>query len=269
MAAPASILYVGDWTAPRLIAKRITQRFGELDTARLRYVSTASTPFSDGQAAPGMSGFYLDEVESEQQGGRYIHDCSAVGLAGQKRTKGHPQRNDEYLDWDTVTDEYLTTNANVFRSGQLGSYGGTTVCTSATSVPVLGGIFRVRGTFRGIITAKVRERTISSNGQTVSGDTITVNLPGGWNTPRKGQAQLPKVTVTDKYRGTSAPPTNLIPGPATPPNAPAVKIISVFGDVTRYWPAGWHLAGVSGTQIGTSGLWESEWHYEYQYPATP
>jgi hypothetical protein len=75
--------------------------------------------------------------------------------------------------------------------------------------------------------------------------------------------------VTDRFITTSAPPTNVIPGNATPPNAPAIKVITVSGvDVTRHWPGGWRMSSVSGQQIGNNSLWENEISYEYQLPVT-
>ena len=271
MDMPAIISH-GD-IASLLVEKRITRRLDGLDTGVLRYTTIDPNAFAEGQSVPDAPGLIIQQAESEQDGEDFDFTLSVLGVDGSKparRLKGFPDRHYNLLDWDRVEDAWLTTNPNLIQEGQTGNFGGTMVCLSANDKQIHPGWYEVRGSFVGIMrNRKDRQRVIRSNGFTVSGDSITVNLPGGWSTPRKGQAQLPKVVVEDTYIGFNPPPTNLIPGPATPPNAPSVKIITVSGDdVTSYWPAGWHLASVGGEQLGERGLWKSTWTYEYQQERT-
>lgn len=271
MDMPAIISH-GD-TAPLLTERRITRRLDGLDTGVIRYTTTDPDAFSEGQSLPDAPGLIIQQAELDQDGLDFDFTLSVLGVDGVKparRLKGFPDRRYNLLDFDRVEDAWLTSNPSLIQEGQTGNFGGTTVCLSASDKLIHPGWYEVRGSFIGILrNRKDRKRVIRSNGFTVSGDTITVNLPGGWTTPRKGQAQLPQVVVEDTYIGFNPPPTHLIPGPATPPNAPNVKVITVTGDdVTSYWPAGWYLSSVGGNQIGERGLWESTWIYTYQMPYT-
>lgn len=267
-----AIIAHGD-TVPLLTDKRIVRRLDGLDTGTLRYTTTNPNAFAEGQALLDAPGLIVQDCECEQDGDDYDFTLSVLGIDGGKasrRLKGFPDPHYSLTDWDRVEDAWLTSNPNQIVEGQLGSFGGTTVCISANPKPVYIGWYEVRGSYIGIIRQKPRQRTISVNGQTISGESITVNLPGGWTTPQKGQAQLPKLVVRDRYLGFTPPPTNLIPGPAQPPNAPQVKFFTVSGtDVTRYWPGGWHLASLGSEQIADKGIYAVDWIYEYQYPITP
>jgi hypothetical protein len=78
---------------------------------------------------------------------------------------------------------------------------------------------------------------VTSNGQVISDDQLRVQLEGGWNDFRKGQASLPKIVITDTYPSLSPPATNAVPGYRTPPNAPGVRRISFNGtNVRKVWP---------------------------------
>lgn len=272
MAAPPSSIIRGDLSQPVLIGRQLRRRFDDLDQGTLKYVSNSRDSFTPGQALATMPGLTVDDVDSvEDGGGLWEHTLTVIGrLGGERRKRGFPDPTYSLTDWDKVEDVWITTNARKITQGQIGSFGGNTVCVSVNPKPLWGSWFEVRGTFVGIIQNKPRQRTITVNGQTISGDKLVVQLPGGWTTPQRGQAQLPKLVVKDRYYGIAAPPTALIPGPAEPPDPPAVKFFTVSGlDVTRYWPGGWHLASISNEQISDRALNATDWVYEYQYPVTP
>jgi hypothetical protein len=242
-----------------------------LDTLVLPYAAPTRGAFADGATAPApWSSFRIADIDQEQDGDEWLLTLNCEGLAAERRRRGFPRIVENAADWDTAEDGYITTNANRFQAGQIsGAYGGTCVCLSASSSLLRTGIYEWNARFVGIISAKPRTRSISVAGRTVSGDAVTVNLPGGWTTPRKGEAQLPQVTVTDTYITSSPPPTNLLPGPAVPPNAPAVKNIPLSGsNLTYHWPNGWMLASITGEQLPGSSLWKNTWTYQWQLPVT-
>lgn len=272
MPAPTASIIRGDTSVPVLIGRRIKKNADTLDTGTLNFVSVNEDEFQIGQVIDQLPGLYVDSVDSnEQGGGLWEHAVEVIGkLGGERRMKGFPDIQYALTDWDRVEDSWITSNADKIKEGQVGNFGGTVVCLNANSKRISPGWYEVRGSFVGLIRPKPRQRTITVNGQTISGERLVINLPGGWSEPQKGQAQLPKIVVKDRYLGFTPPPTHLIPGPAVPPNPPSVNFFTVTGqDVTRYWPGGWHLASLAGEQIADKGLHAVDWIYEYQYPVTP
>lgn len=267
---PTAAILHGDFSQPLLLERDITRRLNGLDAGTLRYLASTENAFAPGQLIGGLE---IEDCQRTQDGGLYEFALQLVGVDGVKparRLRGFPEKQYVLNDWDQIEDAWITTDEHMFQQGQLGSFGGTTVCVAALPRPLYGSYFEVRGRFVGILSPKGRQRTMSVNGQTISGDLMVVNLPGGWNTPRKSVAQLPKLVVRDRYFSTSPPPTTLLPGPATPPNAPQVKVMTFSGtDVTHYWPGGWYLASISNQEIGESSLHATDWIYEYQFPITP
>ena len=260
-------------TAPLLTEKRLIRRANGLDGGTLRYSATSADAFHDGDTLADAPGLIVQDCEYELDGTDFDFSLSVLGVDGAKaerRLDGFPDPHYSLTDWDRVEDAWLTRTPGKITEGMTGSFGGSTVCVSCNPKPLEAGWYEVRGSFVGIIRPKPRQRTITVNGQTISSDKLVVNLPGGWTTPQKGVAQLPKIVVRDRYFGMSLAPTQLIPGPATPPNPPAIKVFTLSGvDVTRYWPGGWHLSSLGDDQIADRSLHAVDWVYEYQWPVTP
>lgn len=265
-----------DLATPLFLDEDITERSEGLDTGTLHFLARDRHAFITGVMVPveAYAGLKIMNLRRVNDGSAYEFWLDVKGVNGPKaarRLEGFPEVTHSFTDWDHVEDAWITNNPNQIVEGQIGTFGGSTVCGTARSKPLTSpGWYEVRGSFSGIIRPKPMQRSISVNGQTISGDRITVNLPGGWTTPRKGVVQLPKIVVRDRYHSLSPPPTNLIPGPLKPPNAPQVLFLSVTGtDLTQYWPGGWHLASLASEQMADRGMYVTDWIYEYQYPATP
>jgi|GEM_PF-5393268 len=272
MPAPVASIIRGNTSAPILIGRQLKRRADELDEGMLKFVSTSRDSFTIGGSVAQMAGLTIEDIDSvEDGGGIWEHSLSVIGkLGGPRRKRNFPDITYSLTDWDKAEDAWITNNAAYITEGQLGEFGGTMICVTANARPLCAGWWEVKGSYVGLIRDKPRQRSITVNGQTISGDRIVVQLEGGWNTPQKGQAQLPKLVVKDRYLSATPPPTALIPGPATPLDAPPVQFITYTGtDVTRYWPGGWHLASLQSEQLSSLGLWAVDWNYEYQYPRTP
>ena len=128
-------------------------------------------------------------------------------------------------------------------------------------------------TYKGIIgsvASKLVQRKITNNGNIVSSESIVVDLAGGWTTARKGQVSLPRVVVSDTVISTTSPNTLALPGKATPPNPPAVLLLTPSGpDVSYNWPSGWRVSGVSGQELYLgAGIWSNTIDYEYVWPVS-
>lgn len=267
MPAPAASYLKGNFSVPTLIARRIRRRSDGLDGGVGTFVSNNENEFVIGQSIPLLRGLYVDDVDSLDTGsGVWEHSLNCSGLlTGERYLAGYPDIKTNLEDWDTVNAVLMTTNRNRFPSGALGTFGGTTVCISSNPKPAnySGTVFRVEASFKGIIKPKGYRRSATSNGLQISHDQITVNLENGWPTPRKGTASLPKIVVTDTYFSTNPPPTQIVPGNLSPPNAPPIRVINFTGqDVTSNWPSGWSFT-TGFRKLPDVSLYETDWIYEW------
>lgn len=273
MSLTALITHTSGFTEPVLgPGMRIKQRGDGLDAGTLTFTGLNEHDFKIGQSITQIPGMYVDDVESTDLGDAWEHVVTASGLlTAQRMLKGSPKIKINDSDWDTVTVRMLSANPNAIIKGQLGSYGGYTVCAEAEHEPahVAGRIHLISAIFKGIIQPKSYRRVVTNNGQVVSSDKLTVNLPGGWTTAQKGVASLAKIVVTDTYFSLTPPDTGSIPGTQTPPNAPAVKLITLSGaDLTKHYPSGWvYTCGYR--QLPGVSLYEIDRAYEWQLPQTP
>lgn len=146
---------------------------------------------------------------------------------------------------------------------------------------------RARCNYRGYREPRPAKRIIAVNGQEVSAESMTVptaTFPGGgWNDATKGQAQMPRLTVTDIEIRTTAPdfaivPTSdvldasgevaggrVIPADAVIPNPPNVNPIweAITGTALR-WPNHWALVNMANVDTipGTTiSLLARTWEY--------
>lgn len=273
MSLSAILTHSDGFTQPVLApGKRIRRLSNGLDAGTALFTGLHENDFAVGQQIAALPGMFVDEVDSVQNGDIYDHTVACSGLlTGERMVLGYPKKKINLEDWDTVEAEMLTTNERRYRKGMAGNFGGTTVCISASSEPANahGTVFRVRGSFKGIIEPKGYRRVVTCNGMVISGDQITVNLPQGWTTPRKGTAALSKIVVTDTYFATSPPPTSDVPGMRAPPDAPAVKVLTFSGtDVTSHWPSGWVFT-CGYRKLAETSLYENDWIYEWTPQYTP
>jgi hypothetical protein len=275
MPAPAAVTLYGNFATPRCFARSWDTNLEGVDNAELRYVSNIEDPFVVGGVPPGFPGMIIERIHGQEDGGGvYEHTLGCYGFKNGKssrRLRGYPRRTVNLSDWDTVEDSYLTSNRAHFVQGQRGTYGGVTICTAVNDEPVYGAIYKVTGRFTGIIETKPYQRSITCNGNQVSGDSIKVQLPGGgttWSDYRKAQVSMPRIVVTDRRLTTTPPPTGIVPGTQTPPNPPQVKAFSITGDdLTSHWPNGWSFS-LESSQI-PGGLYDNRFIYEYQWFQTP
>jgi len=245
----------------------VTRARNGLDSAKQRFWAPTSDYLREGMRHPENSNFVIEEVvrEGDDDEG-YEYDVSSKGLAAGKfrRVDGFPSRRGQIQDWDTETDQWLSTNPQHFARGQW--YNGK-ICTEASAEPLHAelGVYRCTAQLVGLNAGPRRvSREVNCNAAQVSRDKVKVTLPGGWNDYRKGVLSLPKVTVTDTWLAYSPPPTGLIPGTLTPPNAPPVRIITLTGDdLTWHWPNGWTFTVQSSQPFGDVSLWRNQWVYEW------
>lgn len=268
------IITHGDYSTPLCIKRSITRSRDGLDRGSLEYSAGADGLFAPGTTPTDSPGLIIDSSTSDRYGDEYIYNLQVTGIDGSKpdrRVLGWPRVQHNLTDWDTAEDQVIAANANYYVEGQVGSFGGTTFCTSVTTDDLyLGRVFRVTARFSGVIRSKPRQRIITVNGLTISGDAIIVPMPGGWYDPAKGVVQVPKIVVKDRYLGSSPPPTIIVGGPAVPPDPPAIRDDTVGGtELTKYFPGGWWASAIDSEEIIPGLQWAFTITYEYQYPVLP
>lgn len=221
---------------------RLKLRSDDLDALTLYFAAPTKTAFVKGQAAPSPWGsFEVVDLEIEQDADEWLFQlqCEGLNQGVNRRMKGGYRETDNLADWDTYEDRWISTAKGKFSKGQRA---GNFVCVSAQNVEKLSGVglWETSGTFVGLRSgAGTRRRQVTSNGQVITGDSITVSLENGWSTARKGQVSLPKILVTDTYPSLNPPATQAVPSLRTPPNAPPIRGIVFTGDSRReVWPGG-------------------------------
>jgi hypothetical protein len=276
----APVLLHGTFSTPVCTAGKITRRKDELDAGLHSFVSSNEYEYSAGQSVPGYAGLIIDFIDTVNDGGGvYEHTLTSYGVAGGKaarQIRGFPEPAYNLNDWDSIDDKWITNSPHFFTIGQSGSYGGSTVCISANPKPLgVAGWFLMHGRFVGMVSPKNAVRKITCDSQEISGDLITVPIPGGWNAPLKGSVALPEIVVEDTFFTTTPPPTQLVPSPNTPPNPPTINAtingiaFSSEGGATIHYPHGWSLISVSGDPVGSAGPWKNVLRWKFRWPFTP
>ena len=269
-----AIINLGDRSQPYEIdGPRLRERADDLDQLTLSYAAGSEFSFAKNTSAPSpWSGFTIVDLDKELDGDEWIFSLQCEGVrTGGDRVIGKitPRKNLE--DWDSVSFEVITTNPDKYQPGQyLPGPWQAMVCTSALPRFARGMWYKLQVEGQGLVRAKDRIRTITCNGQTISGDAVTWNFPGGWDTPVKGVIDLPQIQVIDTYRGMVPPPTAEVPGSKTPPATPPLRNLGtvIVNNAVRYWPNGWKFT-CSGKQLGNSSLWENQLIYTVQWAALP
>ena len=279
MALPTAVYLHGTFSTPVCTSGKIIRRKDELDGGLHSFVSNNEFQYAAGQFVTGYGGLIIDFIDTVNDGGGvYEHTLTSYGVAGPKaarQIRGFPNPTINLNDWDSIEDEWITTNPNLFTAGQGGAYGGTTVCVSANPKLLMPGWYKVHARFLGIVSNKNRVRRITCDSQEISADSVRVPLPGGWTFPTKGSVSLPEIVVEDTFFTTSPPPTQLVPGPNAPADPPPVNLsiagvsFGVEGQVTSHYPHNWSLISVAGDPLGPSGPWKNTLRWKFIWPYTP
>lgn len=264
------------FATPVLMEKpKIVRRADDLDECNgLVYFAATEDAIVQHQALDEVPGLTADTVEAQQlEDGVWELVVKGIGIASGKtarQMRGYPRPVKRADGWDGVEDAWLTTNPNLFAPGQAGSYGGSTFCLEVSSEELHGTWHRVRAQFAGLIVPKGIIRQISCNGNSYSSDSIKIDIPGGWNSFRKGEIELPNVVVQDTIYEAKPPPTNQAGRKVTPPGAPAINLVTFSGDdLTWHYPGdGWKFT-CQGQQLASTGLWCNVYTYQYQLLKTP
>lgn len=276
MPAPSAILRFGATSG--LLENKLKRSLYGVDTGTQRWWSTSDSLFSEGDPHPDYPALLIDEMAMTQDGDEWEYDLSCIGLIdGDKREKGMPDFADnEDGVFDEGTDAWITDDPYKITKGDPHPEHGNMYAVNVRSQPIVksGGvnIYKVTGQYRGINTPHAYKRSISVNEQLQSPSVpiVMTGLAGGWSDAANGTLNLAKVVVRDTIVGTVPPPTDLIPGPLGPPDAPDITALILTGDLVRHWPNGWKLASIENHQTipGTNVhlytlVYEYEWYQTF------
>jgi hypothetical protein len=246
-------------------------RYDGLDQVTQEWISTDEDLYSPGEAMPSYTNVKIREVQCSSEKGDYRYRLAGVGLAETKGTRqedGYPKITLNLDGFDEATDSYITTNEGLIERGDALDGFSNMYCVSVSIEQIHEDFFKVQGRYIGLIGSKPYKRRITVNGNTINpANPVKVSLDGGWSTPAKAQLQIPNIVLVDSYVQVGGPPTDAIPGNATPPDAPDVKDLSWTGEVTKIWPHGWVLSSIDGEFIAGTEIWAGSYTYSYVFPS--
>lgn len=243
-----------------------------LDEGELVYCTASKGFFQEGQAPPGYPNLRIHEIEERVDAGDVIATLTCRGLVnGASKIIARNRRQGAFA-FDVCDVKIITATPNSFNPGSTLAGSGSMFLIEKGREDLLDGRWhQLDLTYQGIESTKLRQRVITVDEEIVSPtDPISVQLPGGWTTPQKGQVSLPTVVVTDTFVTRIYPPTNAIPGNAVPPNAPSVNVFNVQGaDLTRHWPNKWKYSGINSTELfDGAGVFLTSLSYKFQWEYT-
>lgn len=251
---------------------KITRRRDGLDAGVLRIITPNYLDYPPGSIVDGY-GLEVEESESEQDGlTDVIHTLRVVGVYGarpERRLLGYPQINETLVGFDQISDSIITTNPDNYGRGSVHATYGSMICVDSPRVNLWRNWWKVDPHYQGLIGSKTYKRQITVNEEVVSPQQeIVVSLPGGWSTPRKAQASLPKIMVRDTNVTLVDSPTDSIPGNSTPDSPPAIAGISLSGTGLVFrWPWAWKLASLDRDAIPGTSIALETLSYEFVWEA--
>lgn len=142
-------------------------------------------------------------------------------------------------------------------------------------------------TYRGFEAAKPYERTITGNVATTTSkfDGLSIVSADRWQsypptdsgnndtltgTDIEVEYDAATVSITDTYLTTTEPDTEKIGQPWTPPDAPDVTVLTLFGENTKYFfPFGWKCVAMPQQKIPGRDVWLVSVTWVYQVASMP
>jgi hypothetical protein len=230
--------------------------------------------FTPGKEMPGYPGMEIVSVQTEEDGPKYLHRVTGEGVLGEKAEKRTRFRTRETLQggWDGAEAVWITKTpgASKFAKGSSPTGYANLYAFDVDKEELKRGWWEVTIGYLGLISEKPYHRRVTVNEQILSDDAMVVALDPEWDTPRRGEASLAKIVVQDTEITTTIPDTSDIPGNSTPPDPPAIQVISVTGtDLLWHWPYGWKLASIDYEKVPGKSLWLVTYTYEYVWRVTP
>ena len=265
------IISHGSLSSALIIDRRFRRVANDLDEADFSVLTDSDSSYNRGDV---IEGWRVREVDTVQEGsGAYEHRLSCRGIIGSKATKlvsgGLPKISLE--SWDTCEAEYISANPYYLRAGEALAGYPNLICVEALPAQIdpEWNLYRVSGSFKGLVSPKPMKRVVTVNGNVYSGESIRVPLAGGWTDYRRGSVLFPNIACTFSWMSIGlrsyALPTQ---GGSPPGPLPQVIVPRFTGDgLMSHWPNGWRREGITEDQLpGTLITFNQEtWAYQAQF----
>lgn len=272
MAAPAELIAHGSLSTPVLTEERIRTSLHDLDRGSLVYHAADADAFEIGDQPSGYGYMYVQDIARRAMPGFYEFTLDVEGIISGAAKRIGLSWSEDPFGWDIAHEERIeSVSYNRPWGSALGGYS-TMRFLNQDSEDKLDNVWaRRRLQWKGIRRRGLFERKVAVNENiTKPADPIKVTLQGGWTDFRNATISFPRVVLTERFKDTIRPRTELIPGPwyGPPPSGIGFPLVQVFNlsgsDITYNWPNGWKIASIDSEELYSgSGIWINTYTFEY------
>lgn len=253
MAAPAQRIEHG--TIPvDPIGIRLTRSLKDLDHGYLDYKRADFGSFTAGGSIAEFPNLRIQDIdERSADDGNVDVTLEVAGLISGSSKRIALQWHEDPFGFDTADESRIELVSAAFTwAAALSGYSNMLLTGPVGEDQMLDDRWCRRSlNYRGIKKAGLTSRRVTVNENIVTpSDPVDVDLtnPTMSETGIRVQASFPRIVVIETVKSTSAPDTEAIPGAITTPISgvafPAVRVLTITGDVTLNWPYGWKLASI-------------------------
>lgn len=276
---------------------KLISRYGEPDTRPVSLQHSDGNLYRIGTTHPDYPRMPIIERECYRDGPVFIYNLQLEGIDDAEKffLETSFEETEAEEGWDEVTWSVFTNQPyhNWFKKGeQLRDpiTGNVMVgfefmwITDIQRRRRSSGYYDVGLKLKGLRFDKPAKRRIGSTSQAIAAradGTVYFGTYYGWPAQFGGlstfsvtdanvEFDLPQVSVTDTLLSKNPPPTLLVPGFWTPPDAPDVFVIPLgIADATYHCPYGWKVLNLQSEQIPGKSLWLISITWGYQRADTP
>ncbi len=272
MSAPQEILAHGTITTPVLMDERVRTSLRDLDEVDQDYMTAGYGTFVKGAINPRYPAMRIQQVDERLVPGGVIANLRSSGLLTGISKRIALSWKEDAFGFDVASEERIVVQDSTFTwAAALTGYANMLLVGPVGETYNLDNRWSRRTfEYRGIKKAGLVSRKVTVNeNQVQPGDAVSVSLT---NPTLSGtfrvQASFPRIAVTETIKSTSAPDMTAVPGAVATPISgiafPAVRVISITGDVVQNWPYGWKIASIDPEYLHAgSSINVATYTYEY------
>jgi hypothetical protein len=253
-----------------LMESRTRTSVTALDDVVLTYCVPRRGMFVKGGTPEGFPGLRITDLDEREDGGDIIATVYAGGLVGETTRRIGEDWRLSIEGWDECLVTVVALDTASFTLGSALSGSASMFLVEVGKRKRMDGRWSQYSlVYQGIKDTKLTQRSITVNEDIYApSDPIIVDLPNGWDEAAPGEVSMPRVVVTDTITTSTAPNTAAIPGNATPPDAPTIQSLSIFGpNLRRVWPNEWKIASMDSRELYKgAGVYILTISYEYVWP---
>lgn len=305
MAAPSAVFSHGEDTGQS--AERWVERARGRDSFELTCYAPTRThaAYAVGQPAPDYPHMRIVEAQREQDIGSWLHRLQCEGIASQTQDFKELSRSDRSPEegWDEVSltiytrvpdDARWRKGARLQRTNEdvtpPAGYENMYITDVGKIWSDADGYYELPLTLLGLRGTKPYKRRINgavvtsvtrSDGTTAILADRYENFPPtdsgtndslGASDGEEIEYDAASLSVSDTHVTAEAPPTELVGQPWTPPDAPDVVVLTLYGEsVKKFWPFGWVCTSMPCEKLAVTGaeLWVVTVNYIFRLSTIP